>query len=81
VIADFIPPLGSVVRMGTGLVAFLLAVIVGTITIAIAWFYYRPVLAIGILVGGALIAAGIIYVGRARRRAATAIPAAPATPA
>ena len=81
VIADFIPPLGSVIRMGTGIIAFFMAIVVGTITIAIAWFYYRPLLAVGILVVGALIAAGIIYIGRARRRAATAIPAAPATPA
>jgi hypothetical protein len=81
VIADFIPPLGSVVRMGTGLVAFLLAIVVGTITIAIAWFYYRPLLAIGILVVGAAIAAAIIYVGRSRRQAAAPAPAAPATPA
>ena len=56
VIADFIPPLGSVVRMGTGIIAFFMAVVVGTITIAIAWFYYRPLLAIGILVVGAVIA-------------------------
>jgi hypothetical protein len=81
VIADFIPPLGSVVRMGTGLVAFLLAIVVGTITIAIAWFYYRPVLAIGILAVGAVISAGIIYIGRSRRRAAAQAPTAPATPA
>ena len=78
VIADFIPPLGSVVRMGTGLVAFLLAIVVGTITIAIAWFYYRPVLAIGILVAGAVVAAAIIYIGRSRRKAAAQAPAAPA---
>jgi hypothetical protein len=77
VIADFIPPLGSVVRMGTGLVAFLLAIVAGTITIAVAWFYYRPLLAVGILAIGAAIAAAIIYVGRSRRQAATA-PAAPA---
>ena len=80
VIADFIPPLGSVVRMGTGLVAFLLAIVVGTITIAIAWFYYRPVLAIGILVVGAVISAAVIYIGRSRRQAAAPTPAAPATP-
>lgn len=81
VLADVIPPIGSVVRMGTGLIAFLLAIVVGTITIAIAWFYYRPLLAIGILVVGALIAAGIIYVLRSRRAAATAGAPAPATPA
>ena len=75
VIADFIPPLGSVVRMGTGLVAFLLAIVVGTITIAIAWFYYRPLLAVGILVVGAVIAAAIIYIGRARRQVAAPAPA------
>ena len=80
VIADFIPPLGSVVRMGTGLVAVLLAIVVGTITIAVAWFSYRPLLAVGILVVGALIAAAIIYIGRSRRRAAVPTPAAPATP-
>jgi hypothetical protein len=80
VIADFIPPLGSVVRMGTGLVAFLLAIVVGTITIAVAWFYYRPLLAVGILVVGALIAAAIIYVGHSRRQTAVPTPAAPARP-
>jgi len=74
VIADVIPFLGSIVRFGTGLLAFLLAVVVGTITIAIAWFYYRPLLGIGILVVGALVAAGIIYVGRSRRPAATSGP-------
>ena len=80
-IADFIPPLGSVVRMGTGLVAFLLAIVVGTITIAIAWFYYRPVLAIGILVVGAVIAAAIIYIGRSRRRPRLTHRRPPAAPA
>ena len=81
VIADFIPPLGSVVRLGTGIIAFFMAVVVGTITIAIAWFYYRPLLAIGILVVGAVIAGLIVYIGRARRQAAAPQPTAPATPA
>ena len=56
VIGDVIPFIGSIVRMGTGIVAFFLAIVVGTITIAIAWFYYRPLLAIGILVVGAVVA-------------------------
>jgi hypothetical protein len=79
VLADFLPFLGSIVRMGTGFIAFLLAVLVGTTTIAVAWFFYRPVLAIGIFAAGALIAAGTIYLGR-RRRAAVVV-AAPSTPA
>lgn len=80
VLADVIPPLGSIIGFGTGLLAFLLAIIVGTITIAIAWFYYRPLLGIGILVVGALIAVGIVYVGRSRRQTAqpAATPNAPA---
>lgn len=79
VLADVIPPLGSVIRFGTGLLAFLFAVVAGTITIAIAWFYYRPLLGIGILVVGALIAAAVIFIGRSRRTAAPVpAPSAPA---
>lgn len=66
VIADVIPFLGSIVRMGTGLVAFLLAIVVGTIVIAIAWFWYRPLLALGILVAGALVSWGLVKLGRSR---------------
>jgi Transmembrane protein 43 len=80
VLADVIPFLGSLVRMGTGLIAFFLAIVVGTITIAIAWFYYRPLLGIGILVIGALVAAGILYLGRSRRQAAVSAPGASPTP-
>ncbi|MGO4833645.1 TMEM43 family protein, partial [Rhizobiaceae sp. 2RAB30] len=46
VLADVLPPVGSLVRMGTGLVAFVLTVIIGSATIAIAWFWYRPLLSI-----------------------------------
>ena len=74
VIADVIPFLGSIVRMGTGLVAFLLAIVVGTIVIAIAWFWYRPLLALGILVAGALVSWGLVKLGRSRAPQ----PAAPA---
>jgi hypothetical protein len=81
VIADFIPFLGSIVRMGTGIIAFFMAIVVGTITIAIAWFYYRPLLAVGILAVGAVIAGIIVYIGRSRGQAAVTAPTAPATPA
>lgn len=66
VIADVIPFLGSIVRMGTGLVAFLLAIVVGAIVIAFAWFWYRPLLALGILVAGALVSWGLVKLGRSR---------------
>lgn len=72
VILDVIPFLGSIARMGTGIIAFFLAILVGTTTIAIAWFWYRPLLAAGILAAGLIAAAAVYYLGRSRRRAAPA---------
>jgi len=70
VILDVIPFLGSMARMGTGIIAFFLAILVGTTTIAIAWFWYRPVLAAGILAAGVIAAAAVYYLGRSRKVAA-----------
>lgn len=72
VLADIIPFLGSIVRLGTGTLAVILATLVGTSTIALAWFFYRPLLAIGIIVAGVLIAYAMTYLGRARKPAAIA---------
>lgn len=55
VIADVIPFLGTIVRMGTGLVSFVLAILVGSAVIALAWFWYRPLLALAILAVGVLV--------------------------
>jgi hypothetical protein len=68
VIADVIPFLGSIVRLGTGLVATVLGILVGSITIAIAWFWYRPLLSIVILA----VAFGLssFLTRRARKKAA-----------
>ncbi|MER9233390.1 TMEM43 family protein [Mesorhizobium sp. M0622] len=70
VILDVIPLLGSVARMGTGIIAFFLAILVGTTTMAIAWFWYRPMLAAGILAAGVIAAAAVYYLGRSRKPAA-----------
>ncbi|WP_378949079.1 TMEM43 family protein [Mesorhizobium sp. ANAO-SY3R2] len=77
VLADVIPFLGSIVRMGTGLVAFVLALLVGTVTIAFAWFWYRPLLAIGILVAGLALTFALTRIGK--RKAVAAAPQAGAT--
>ncbi len=66
VLADVIPFLGRVVRMGTGLVAFALAALVGSATIALAWFWYRPLLALVILIVGASIFYAVSYMGKKR---------------
>ena len=72
VVADVIPPLGSLLRMGTGIVAMLFAVLVGFVTIAIAWFWYRPVLSLIIIAIAVAIAAVLIVIGRSRAKATPA---------
>ena len=49
VFSDIIPFFGSLVGMGIGLVAGVMAFVLSGITVAIAWFAYRPLLALGIL--------------------------------
>lgn len=70
VVADVIPFLGSIVRMGTGFAAFVLAVAVGTITIGLAWLYFRPLIGIAILAVGI----GITVWGAMRGRQAAPAP-------
>jgi hypothetical protein len=78
VIGDIIPFVGRIVRMGTGLVAFVLAILTGSVVIAIAWFWYRPVLSLIIIGVGVAIAAAVIYLGR--KRGAAVPPAQPGGP-
>ncbi|HTR86706.1 MAG TPA: TMEM43 family protein [Reyranella sp.] len=72
VIADVIPILGDVVGAGAGLVAFLCTFAVAPVVIAIAWFTYRPLVAIGVLVVGGAIAFGFHYLSRQKAAAAKA---------
>lgn len=76
VIADVIPFLGRIVRMGTGAIAFVLAIVTGSIVIAVAWFWYRPLLALAVLVGGAAIVWLVGRMGRARQVRPDPAPAA-----
>lgn len=66
VIADFVPFFGSIVGFGTGLIALVLTLVLGPVVIAIGWFAYRPLLALSIIAGGALIAGGIWYLRRGK---------------
>lgn len=72
VVLDVIPFLGSMARMGTGIAAVALAVLVGGTAIALAWFWYRPLLTLAILGGAFLIAFALGRLGRARAAAAPA---------
>lgn len=81
VLAAVIPFLGRLVGMGTGIIAFVLGILLTTITIAVAWFWYRPILSIIIVAVGFAISWGITRLGRSRQKAAGDAPVAPATPA
>jgi hypothetical protein len=50
VIADVLPIAGSIVGAGTGAVAFLLAGALSSLTIAIAWLAFRPLIGVPLLV-------------------------------
>ncbi|MFI5013146.1 MAG: TMEM43 family protein [Hyphomicrobiales bacterium] len=72
VFADLIPFIGSMVGFGLGFIALLATLIIAPVAIAIAWFAFRPVAAVAVLVVGAL-----LFVGLHRLRAGrTAKPAA-----
>ena len=78
VLADVLPILGNIVEMGNGLVAGIVALVCSLVTIAIAWIFYRPVLAIFLLV---LAAGGIFLLWKKRQaKKAAAGPSAPAAP-
>lgn len=69
VLADVIPLIGSMVAFGTGTIALLLTLILGPLVIALGWFAYRPLLALGIIAAGAIIAGGIWYLRRGKASA------------
>lgn len=78
VVLDVLPFLGNIAEIGLGIVAFAVAAPCALVTIAVAWFFYRPVAAC-ILVA---IAAGIVYLFKKKSNAkkAAAAAASPASP-
>lgn len=51
ILADILPLAGRIVGAGTGMIAFLLAGIGSTLTISLAWLWYRPLLGCAVLAG------------------------------
>lgn len=69
VIGDVVPLIGSILRFATGFVAFAAASLVSTIVIAVAWFYYRPLLSVAIVAAGLLLSWLSLRFGKARAAA------------
>jgi len=76
VLADVVPIFGSIIGAGTGIIAALLTFVLAPLVIAVAWFWYRPLVAIAVLAVGAAGAFGMGWLAR-QRRAAQPAPAAP----
>ncbi len=76
VVADVLPFLGDILRLGLGLVAVAVALPLTLVTIAVAWLAHRPVVGVALLVTGVL-AFALVKVMAQRKRAAAA-PAAQA---
>ena len=72
VLADVVPIFGSIVRMGTGFIAFALTFVLGPLVIAIAWFWFRPVVAAIVMAVGIAVAFGISALARRRAQARAA---------
>ena len=79
VAASVIPPLGRLLAMGSGLVATAVGVLLSVLTMALAWFVYRPLLSLAILAVGGAVVAGIVVLLRRRRGAAQLPPVAAAS--
>jgi hypothetical protein len=76
VVADVLPILGDMLRLGTGVISGVLAFGLSMITISIAWIYYRPLIGIPLLLVGV---GGIVYMkvfAAKRKKAAGAAPPA-----
>lgn len=70
VVGDVIPFIGSLLRGGTAIIALILTLIIGPVTIAVGWIAYRPLLAFAIIGIGIVLAAALIFL---RRRNAPAV--------
>jgi hypothetical protein len=74
VIADVVPLLGDIVGAAAGLAALAIAIAAGSTVIAIAWFFYRPLVSAIVIVIGVAVGFGLHRLA-AQRRAPRAPPA------
>ena len=70
VLADVVPLFGNLVGGGTSIIAFLIALALSLVTIAVAWVFYRP------LISGILVVVAIGAFVMARTKAKKVAPAA-----
>ncbi|MET3898840.1 hypothetical protein ABIB57_002792 [Devosia sp. UYZn731] len=62
-IANLSSGFGAMVRFGTAIFAAALGLGLGTLTIALVWLFYRPWVSLIVVLAGAAVVAGILYLG------------------
>ena len=75
VVADVVPFIGTIVGMGTGFIAFVLAAGFSLLTIAIGWLSYRPLIGVPLLIAAIFFLLLPFFKGK--KAAPTPEPAAP----
>lgn len=70
VVADVLPILGDLLRLGIGVFAAVVAAFFSLITIAIAWLAYRPLLGIGLIALAVAVVVGCKMLARKKQEAA-----------
>lgn len=65
VLGDVVPFIGSLLGVGVGLFALIVGFALSSITIAVAWFFVRPLLGIGLLV---LAVGGVVWLLKANKK-------------
>lgn len=66
VLGDVVPFIGSIVRLGTGLISGVLAVAISLVVIALAWLTFRPLFALALLAVAGVAVAGIVMLRKRR---------------
>lgn len=78
VVADVVPFIGSILSAGAGIVSLVLTAIVAPLVIAVAWFWYRPLVSAAVLAVGLVLAYGFKRWASQRAAAKRAAQPAPA---
>jgi hypothetical protein len=75
VVADVVPLIGSVIGAGAGVMALACTMVVAGFVIALAWFYYRPLVGVAVLAVGLVAGIGLHRLAGRRRAAPAGAPA------
>ena len=81
VVADVVPFIGNILSAGAGIVSLVLTAVVAPIVIAVAWFWYRPLVSVVVLAIGLALANGFKRWASQRAAARKAAEAAQVAPA